>query len=160
MLAKFLLAALVVLCSLLANPVQAGQALPPDVGDGHVAWFDITTTDLAHAKEFYGKLFTWTFAAMAGSDQAVEISVAGSKIGTLRVADGKLSPFNGVVYIQVSDVKATCAKARELGATIAPGFPFNLPDRRGAIALLLDPTGHPVGLYSRSPLPEVPKTTK
>jgi len=33
---------------------------PPDVGPGRVAWFDITTTDLPRAKEFYGKLFAFT----------------------------------------------------------------------------------------------------
>jgi hypothetical protein len=48
---------------------------------------------------------------------------------------------------------ASCRQVRELGGSIAPGFPFNLTDRPGAIALVLDPTGHPVGLYSRTPLP-------
>ena len=37
--------------------------------------------------------------------------------------------------------------------TLAPGFPFNLTNRTGAIALVLDPSGHPVGMYSRKPLP-------
>ncbi len=29
----------------------------PDVGPGRIAWFDITTTDLAKSKAFYGSLF-------------------------------------------------------------------------------------------------------
>jgi predicted enzyme related to lactoylglutathione lyase len=61
-----------------------------------------------------------------------------------------------VVYIQVTDIQASCKKAKELGATIPPGFPFNLPDRIGAIALVVDPAGHPVGLYSRTPLAPAP----
>jgi predicted enzyme related to lactoylglutathione lyase len=74
-------------------------------------------------------------------------------IGTLRVAEGRISPFNGVVYVQVTDLQASCRKAQELGGTLAPGFPFNLPDGVGAIGLALDPAGHPIGLYSRTPLP-------
>ena len=108
--------------------------------------------------EFYGKLFDWTFSALQGTDQAVEIAAGGTAIGTLRGAEGKISAANGVVYVQVADILASCRKAKELGGTIAPGFPFNLPDSTGAIALVIDPSGHPVGMYSRTPLaPEKPQ---
>ena len=125
---------------------------PADVGPGRVAWFDITTSNLPQSKEFYGKLFDWEFTPLQGSDQAVEIAARGAAIGTLRVAEGKISAFNGVVYVQVTDIQASCKKAKELGGTVVPGFPFNLPDGIGAIALVLDPAGHPVGMYSRAPL--------
>jgi predicted enzyme related to lactoylglutathione lyase len=130
---------------------------PPDVGPGRIAWFDITTTDLPKSREFYGKLLDWKFAPLPGTDVAVEIIARGASIGTLRVAEGEISAFNGVVYVQVTDIQASCKKAKELGGTIAPGFPFNLPDGAGAIGLALDPAGHPVGMYSRTSLPaEVP----
>ncbi len=144
---------LVLLFALMPSVVSAAQPLPPDVGPGRVAWFDITTTDLAKSKEFYGKLFGWTFNAVTGSNQAVEIVVGETGIGTLRGAEGKITPFNGVVYIQVSDLPASCEKAKQLGAVIPEGFPFNLPDGRGAIAVVVDPAGHPIGLYSRTALP-------
>ena len=130
------------------------KAPPPDVGSGRVAWFDITTTDLSRSKDFYGKLFEWQFAPVEGTDQAAEIVAGGLPIGTLRVADGKISEFNGVVYVQVADIRASCKKAAELGGTIPPGFPFDLPGGRGAVAVVADPAGHPVGLYSRTPLPK------
>jgi len=133
---------------------------PPDVGPGRVAWFDITTTDLPRAKEFYGKLFDWTFAPVQDTDQAAEIVAGSTAIGSLRVADGKISGFNGVVYVQVSDIQASCKKAKELGGMIPPGFPFNLPDGIGAIAVVADPAGHPVGLYSRTPLPPAPSPAR
>jgi predicted enzyme related to lactoylglutathione lyase len=133
---------------------------PADVGPGRIAWFDITTTQLARSKEFYGKLFDWQFTAVKGSDQAAEIVARGTPIGTLRVADGKLSPFTGVVYVQVNDILAGCKKAKELGGMVAPGFPFNLPDGAGAIALVVDPVGHAVGMYSRTPLPPAPAPAK
>ncbi len=132
---------------------ESAASLKVDVGPGRVAWFDLTTTDLATAKEFYSKLFGWQFTAVKGTDRAAEIVAGGTPIGTLRGADGKISPFNGVVYIQVSDLPGSCQKAKELGGTIVPGFPFNLPDGRGAVGLLTDPSGHPLGLYSRTSLP-------
>ena len=66
---------------------------------------------------------------------------------------GKISPFNGVIYVQVADIQASCGKARGLGGNGRSRVPFNLPGGIGAIALVLDPTGHPVGMYSRTPLP-------
>ena len=128
------------------------KPLPADVGPGRVAWFDLTTSNLTQSKNFYGKLFGWTFEPVQGTDQAVEIVAGGTSIGTLRSADGKISFFNGVVYIQVSELETSCQKAKELGGTIPPGFPFDLPEGRGAIAIVQDPAGHPIGLYSRTPL--------
>jgi hypothetical protein len=147
--------AITVALTLVAGLVQAGprKPRPADVGLGRIAWFDITTTDLPQAREFYGKLFGWTFAPVEGTDLAVQIVSRGTEIGSLRRAEGKISGFNGVVYVQVGDIQASCLKAKELGGTVVPGFPFNLSDRPGAIALVVDPFGHPVGMYSRTPLP-------
>jgi predicted enzyme related to lactoylglutathione lyase len=132
---------------------QMKPHMPADVGPGRVAWFDISTTNLDRAKDFYGKLFDWTFTAVAGTSQAVEINSRGTAIGTIRGAEGAISGFNGVVYIQVDDIQAASNKAKALGATVVPGFPFNLPNGTGAISLITDPSGHPLGLYSRSSIP-------
>ena len=55
-----------------------------------------------------------------GAGLAVEILAGGMSIGDLRVAEGRLSVFNGVVHIQVADIQASCAKAKELGGTVPP----------------------------------------
>ena len=128
------------------------KSMPADVGPGRVAWFDITTTDLSKSKEFYGKLFDWKFNPVQGTDLAVEIVAGGSAIGTIRVAEGPISSFNGVVYVQVPGIQESCKKAKELGGTLVPGFPFDLPNGTGAIGLVSDPAGHPFGMYSRTPL--------
>jgi uncharacterized protein len=133
---------------------------PADVGSGRVAWFDITTNSLPRSKEFYGKLFDWQFTPVQGTDHAAEIVAGGKAIGTLRVAEGTISTFNGVVYIQVTDIQASCNKAKALGGTVVDGFPFNLWDGIGAIAVVVDPAGHPVGMYSRTPLPPIPSPPK
>lgn len=147
--------AMTVALSLVTGQLQAEppKSPPADAGSGHIVWFDITTSDLPKSKEFYGKLFDWTFTPLQGTDLAVEIVSQGTAIGTLRVAEGKISGANGVVYVQVTDIQASCKKATELGGTVVPGFPFNLQDRPGAIGLVVDPAGHPVGMYSRTPLP-------
>src|SRR5262252_61968 len=139
----------------LATSLSAASGPKPDVGDGHAAWFDITTTDLAQAKAFYAGLFGWEFTSMKGYENlAAEIVSGGQPVGSLRKAEGKISPYDGVVYIQVKDLPASCAKAKELGGSIVPGFPFDLSDDRGAIALVVDPAGHPIGMYSRTALPK------
>jgi predicted enzyme related to lactoylglutathione lyase len=136
------------------GPRPAGaQAMPADVGAGRIAWFDLSTSNLAKSRAFYGDLFGWQFAPVQGTDQAAEIVAGGASIGTLRVADGPIGAYNGVVYVQVAGMAGIVAKAKALGGTVLPGFPFNLPGGRGAIALVVEPGGHPIGLYDRSPLP-------
>ena len=155
---QYVFAATALACAVAAGAVyahtQTQKAPPPDVGSGRVAWFDITTSDLAGAKTFYSSLFGWTFTPVQGAaDLAVEIVSRDLPIGTIRIADGPIAAFNGVVYVQVSDLSASCKRAAALGGKVVPGFPFNLPDRPGAIALVMDPTGHPIGMYSRTRLP-------
>jgi predicted enzyme related to lactoylglutathione lyase len=132
---------------------RPAKSLPADVGPGRIAWFDLTTSNLQQSKEFYSMLFEWKFTPVKGTDLAVEIVAQDTPIGTLRVAEGKISSFNGVVYVQVTDIQASCRRAKELGGTLVPGFPFNLPDGTGSVGLILDPAGHPLGMYSRTPLP-------
>ena len=151
----------VMILSLMNGHSQSNQSNPPrgpkpDVGNGRIAWFDITTTNMTQAKEFYSKLFDWKYVALQGTDLAVEIVSDGKSIGTIRRAEGKISPFNGVVYVQVADMVASCQKAKDLGATLVSGFPFNIPGV-GAIGLIADPTGHPIGMYSQKLLPEPAK---
>lgn len=143
--------ALMLAVMVMAIPFEQGQT-KPDVGPGRVAWFDITTTDMAKSKAFYGALFGWTFKPVPGTDLAVEIAVGGTGIGTLRRAEGAISQFNGVVYIQVPDAQASCDRAKALGGTVIPGFPFDLDDGRGAVGLANDPAGHPIGFYAQTPL--------
>jgi len=155
---KLIEAAIVLVLTAAFAAAQQNKGPKPDVGDGHVAWFDITTTDLAKSKPFYTGLFGWEFTSVKGYENlAAEIVLGGKPIGTLRKAEGQISPYDGVVYIQVKDLTAKCAKAKELGGTIVPGFPFDLTDDRGAIGLVIDPAGHPIGMYSRTSLPKAAK---
>jgi len=155
---KLILAVVALVLTTSLSTAAENKGPKPDVGDGYSAWFDITSTDLNQSKAFYAGLFGWEFTSVKGYENlAAEIVLGGRPIGSLRKAEGKISPYDGVVYIQVKDLAASCAKAKELGGTIVPGFPFDLTDDRGAIGLVVDPAGHPIGMYSRTALP---KTTK
>jgi predicted enzyme related to lactoylglutathione lyase len=94
------------------------------------------------------------------ADQPRRVDAGGTAVETLRVAEGKISPFNGMIYVQATDIQASCRKVNQLRRTVVPGFPFNLPDGTGAIAVAVDPAGHPVGLYSRTPLSPAPSPTR
>ncbi|HEU5179879.1 MAG TPA: hypothetical protein VFW45_03740 [Candidatus Polarisedimenticolia bacterium] len=143
-----------------ALPAETGKGAPVDVGPGRVAWFDITTTNLPKSAKFYGELFKWDLTPLKGTDQAMEIVSGGTSIGTIRVAEGTISSFNGVVYIQVPDIQISCKNAKMLGGNIPEGFPFNLPDGKGSVAVVIDPAGHPIGLYSKTLLPPAPSAAK
>jgi len=147
---------------LLAATLRADppKSHPADVDPGRIAWFDITTSSLPQSTAFYNKLFGWEFTPVKGGGQTLQIVAGGTAIGTLRVAEGQISVFNGVVYVQVDDIRASSAKARDLGGTVPPGFPFNLPDGAGAVGLAVDPAGHPIGMYSRTPLPSAEPAPK
>jgi predicted enzyme related to lactoylglutathione lyase len=159
---RSMLVALALVLPLAFAQQQPAPKPPPkiDVGNGHIAWFDITTKDMAKSRDFYGKLFDWKFTGLQGTEYALEIVAGDVPIGTLRVAEGPISGFNGVVYVQVDDIQASCAKAKELGANVIPGFPFNLTEKTGAIGLFVDPAGHPMGMYSRTPIPEAKPADK
>lgn len=155
---RFIATAMALIAITCMSALAQTRGPKPDVGDGHAAWFDITTTDLAQSKAFYSGLFGWQFTSVKGYENlAAEIASGGQPVGSLRKAEGKISPYDGVVYIQVKDLTASCAKAKELGGTIVPGFPFDLEDGRGAIGLVIDPAGHPIGMYSRTALPKAAK---
>ena len=152
---KLIVTAIALVMTTRFSAAQENKGPKPDVGDGHVAWFDITSTDLNKSRAFYTGLFGWEFTSVKGYENlAAEIVLGGKPFGTLRKSEGQITPYDGVVYIQVKDLTASCAKAKELGGMIVPGFPFDLADNRGAIALVIDPVGHPIGMYSRTALPK------
>jgi hypothetical protein len=94
--------------------------------------FDITRTDLAKSKEFYAPPVWLEVQSRQVTDMAA--------IGTLRVAEGPIRSFTGVISFEVTDVQARCKKAR-FWRDPCGGGAFNLPNGTGAIGLTSDPAG-------------------
>lgn len=112
---------------------------------GTFCWADLTTTDLAAAKEFYGGLFGWE-AEDLPVGEGVFYSM--QRLGGKEVAaispqpqqqrDAGVPPIWNS-YVSVADADAAVARAKELGGSAhAPAF--DVADA-GRMAVLQDPHG-------------------
>jgi uncharacterized protein len=106
---------------------------------------ELSTPDVAKAKEFYGKLFNWTFT---------DNDMGGGMIYTTFTPDsgpgGGLFSMPGVdtgwrAYVGVDDINTATTKATSLGAKIIRG-PEEIPNV-GWMTILTDPTGATIALF-------------
>jgi predicted enzyme related to lactoylglutathione lyase len=117
--------------------------------EGTPSWVELSTSDQAAAKAFYGALFGWSFqdndmgemghyyiGQLEGSDIA---GVGGQQPGM-----DEHPPYWGV-YLAVDDVDATTAKVAAAGGTVEAG-PFDVTTA-GRMSAIQDPTGAHVGLW-------------
>ena len=111
---------------------------------GTFSWVDLATPDAAAAKEFYGKLFGWSFEDVPVGDDGVYVmaSVDGANVGAISQAEG---PPRWNSYITVDDVDAMTEKADEAGATVH-SKPFDVMDA-GRMSVIQDPSGGVVSLW-------------
>ena len=110
---------------------------------GHFHWNELTTRNVAKAKEFYGKTLDWTFEDMAMPDGTYTLCKSGdAMVGGMFEMQGP--QFDGMpeqwfACIAVDDVDARLAKlTAEGGAIHRP--PFEVPGV-GRIAIVGDPNG-------------------
>jgi uncharacterized protein len=112
---------------------------------GTFCWTDLTTTDQAAAKEFYGGLFGWQAEDMpVGEDVHYSMMrLDGKDVGAIapqpqQQRDAGVPPIWNS-YISVEDADSAVARATELGATAhAPAFDVL---EAGRMAVLQDPQG-------------------
>jgi predicted enzyme related to lactoylglutathione lyase len=106
---------------------------------------ELCTSDLAKAKEFYAKLFNWTFT---DNDMG-----QGMVYSTFKPDDGpgggmySMSdvPTAWLAYVGVDDINTATTKATSLGATIIRG-PLEVPNI-GWMTIITDPTGAAIALW-------------
>ena len=107
-----------------------------------VVHFEVRAADADAARDFYGKLFDWSFGeAPEPGYTFVETGVDGAIPGGI----GRAQSGSGHVtfFVDVDDVAAALARAEQLGgrivlpATSVPGTTFGL---------FADPEGHVVGV--------------
>ena len=109
---------------------------------GAFSWFELMTSDVDGAKNFYSSLFGWDTEDMPMGDMNYTVVKAGDEsIGGLMPispqAEG--SPPNWGVYVTVDDVDATARKAEELGGKVLMP-PTDIPTV-GRFCVLQDPQG-------------------
>lgn len=108
---------------------------------------ELSTTDAAKAKDFYGKLFDWKMSDVPmGPDVTYTlIDVGQGTGGGLMQQMNPGAPSAWLAYVQVDDVDAATAKARSLGARVVMDV-TEVPDT-GWLSIFVDPTGAMLGLW-------------
>ncbi len=118
--------------------------------DGTPSWCDLTTTDPAAAKAFYGTLFGWEFEDYPTDDGGVYTMC---KLKGLNAAglfeqpeEMKGMPSFWNHYITTRDLEGTIAKVGSAGGTVV-AEPFDIEDS-GRMAVIADVTGANTCLWS------------
>ena len=111
--------------------------------EGKFVWFDLFTSDLQAARQFYEALFGWSFLEThPGDNQVLTITREGVPIANAVSADRakiKDQPSRWLSYLSVADVDQTVLRIeKNHGSVYMP--PKNLPDR-GRVAVVKDPEG-------------------
>ncbi len=110
---------------------------------GKVIFVELVTPDLVVAKQFYGKLFGWTFRDIEnGGTKYAEVSLNGRPVAGLiykELPAGDRRRPAWLSFISVRDVDAAMKTALQHGAKVL-SEPHNIPDR-GREAVLADPQG-------------------
>ncbi|MGH2837311.1 MAG: VOC family protein, partial [Thermoleophilaceae bacterium] len=108
---------------------------------GTFSWVDLTTSDAAAAKDFYGTLLGWEFEGneIPGDGGLYTMcKVGGENVAGIGPATDQHPPhWNS--YVTVASADEAAAKAKELGATMIEE-PFDVMTA-GRMALFQDPTG-------------------
>jgi predicted enzyme related to lactoylglutathione lyase len=107
---------------------------------------ELNTTDLKKAETFYSHLFEWKLEPFPmGADTYHVIKVGEGTGGGMMKHPVPGAPSTWLAYVLVSDVKASTAKAKSLGATILKDV-SEVPDM-GWFSIITDPTGAALGMW-------------
>ncbi len=110
---------------------------------GRFCWFDLMTPDPESAPDFYGAVTGWTTTPFDGAGEPYTMFVNGEQpmggvmaLPAEAIAAG--APPHWLAYVSTPDVKATAAKAAELGGTVMAEM--DIPTV-GSFAIIADPQG-------------------
>jgi predicted enzyme related to lactoylglutathione lyase len=117
-----------------------------------IMWLELASTDIPASAKFYGDLFGWPIIRDEEMDYTMTDFERGETgIGFSPVSeDQDVAPGSVLVYVDVADVDAAIARAKELGAPV-------FLDRTeiptvGWMAVLGDPGGNRIAVMQRMPM--------
>jgi predicted enzyme related to lactoylglutathione lyase len=118
---------------------------------GSFSWIELATTDRTAAKDFYSKIFGWTFKDYPlGPNEVYTIfelerrdAAAVCALRPDQTAHGVPPHWN--LYVAVESADATAARAEQLGGMML-ARPFDVFDS-GRMAVFQDPTGAVISLW-------------
>ena len=119
--------------------------------DGAFCWMELLTRDPEKAGKFYSQLFGWTAKKSTFDGNYTEFWHGETPIGGMMGITPEMGamPTNWSVYWMVSDVDASAAKAKSLGASVMKG-PEDIPTV-GRFAALKDPQGAFFNIFKPAP---------
>lgn len=111
--------------------------------EGAFSWFELMTSDVDEAKNFYGEVFGWNFKMADHVDMPYTlVTVEGQEIAGMmdlkHCGYEKIPPHWGN-YVTVKEIEATVAKVKELGGTVIVEI-TPIP-KVGDFAVIQDPQG-------------------
>ncbi len=120
--------------------------------DNPVHWFEIPTTDLERAKNFYEKVFELQFQLIEMPDSKMymfgEPGKAGSS-GCLVQSESSTPSANGaIIYFSCENLDVEAARVEEAGGTLV--VPKTDIGEFGFFAQAYDTEGNRIGLHSNS----------
>lgn len=107
---------------------------------------ELHSTDADAAQRFYGALVDWRFNTLSTPMGAYTEIQPGEGIGGGLMGTAGTPSF-WQPYLEVANLDASVARARELGATVLEAR-FEVPEQ-GSGAMLVDPTGARFGLWQK-----------
>lgn len=130
---------------------RAADDAPPPAGlvaAKHIGWSELLVDDVDAAVEFYSGFAGWTGGEAIerpGEGRARTLARDGQVFALVRpLQAGSPFPPHWMHYFRVEDLDATLARVRDAGGAV---FEDPLPLDAGRRAIVLDPTGAPVGLW-------------
>jgi len=131
----------------------AGAQKRPGIGivnePGALCWADLNTPNRQRAVEFYSALFGWTITAGEGKDPNGYLHIMNGEKFIGGIPPALQGPPHWLIYFYVSDVDASTAKAKEMGANTF--LPPTSMEGVGRLTVLADPQGAVFAMFKEAP---------
>lgn len=116
-----------------------------------ITWLESASTDVPASGKFYADLFGWPIVTDETMDYTMTAFGRGETgIGFTKVDEAQgVMPGSVLIYVDVADIDATIARAKELGALIYLDK-MEIPTV-GWIAVFGDPGGNRIGAMQSMP---------
>lgn len=113
---------------------------------------ELAADDVDAAKKFYGSVFDWKLqdSDMGGGMMYTMLGVGKGTGGGMMKKHMSGQPTAWLPYVEVADVNASLAKARNAGATVVVERQ-EIGQGMGAFGVIVDPQGASLGLWEANP---------
>lgn len=115
---------------------------------GRFVWYELMTTDPKAAIAFYGEVIGWKTQAFEGGDYTMWVGSQGPLGGVMTLPEPAKqmgAPPHWMASVEVADVDAAVARAKELGGRVYVE-PLDMPTI-GRYAVIADPQGASIAVF-------------